>query len=550
MIFKNIKNKQVILVLFVIIFLTSCPSVTESSFETYNISFHTDSDSTVIDQVVLEGEKIIKPTDPIKLNSTFIGWFTNTNLETLWPFDDSVYEDMTLTAGWESLPSYKISFELNNNNSISYQSIYKGGYISQPEIPTKDDFTFTNWYSDISCTNIWAFYVDTVNSDMTLYAGWTSLPTYKVIFNTNLGYNLDDQTIIHGHSVQIPTNPSREGYYFSNWYSDYNLTFLWDFSSKLYNDITLYAAWDKAAYTISFETNSDNYISTIISDYGLKIDDPIEPGKDGYTFSGWYSDSSLINEWEFDKDVITSDLTLYASWEPLPRFTVSFSTNGGSIVDDVLVYENGSLDKPTDPTKSDYRFFSWYSDESFTDEWDFINDNILSDKILYAKYTKIGVISESGGLIFYDDEEDGIDDLPSIRYLEIAPMDFSTDLVWGDFELTIDGADGTEIGTGYQNTLDVISDDETTDKAVDFCYNYSVTTNGLIYNNWYLPSINELKLIYTNLKFKDIGEIPSQWYWSSSESSSSKAYVVSFSGGGQYQNSKSVSNYVIPIRAY
>ena len=34
-----------------------------------------------------------------------------------------------------------------------------------------------------------------------------------------------------------------------------------------------------------------------------------------YTFKGWYKDAALETEWDFDKDVVTADITLYAKWE-------------------------------------------------------------------------------------------------------------------------------------------------------------------------------------------------------------------------------------------
>ena len=43
--------------------------------------------------------------------------------------------------------------------------------------------------------------------------------------------------------------------------------------------------------------------------------EPKEPVRDGYIFTGWYSDSGLTNIWNFSKDIVTKDLTLYAEWE-------------------------------------------------------------------------------------------------------------------------------------------------------------------------------------------------------------------------------------------
>ena len=41
---------------------------------------------------------------------------------------------------------------------------------------------------------------------------------------------------------------------------------------------------------------------------------PAPPTKEGYVFSGWYSDSELMNAYNFTTMMVTGDLTLYAKW--------------------------------------------------------------------------------------------------------------------------------------------------------------------------------------------------------------------------------------------
>ena len=71
--------------------------------------------------------------------------------------------------------------------------------------------------------------------------------------------------------------------------------------------------------------------------------------------------------------------------------TISFNTNGGSVVSDIDVIEGTTLTPPTDPTKTDYLFERWYIDEDLTTAYDF-DDPVVNDFTLYARW-----IEDTGG---------------------------------------------------------------------------------------------------------------------------------------------------------
>jgi hypothetical protein len=75
------------------------------------------------------------------------------------------------------------------------------------------------------------------------------------------------------------------------------------------------------------------------------------------------------------------------------------------------------------------------------------------------------------------------------------------------------------------------------------CSNYSVTVDGVTYDDWYLPSIDELKLLYNKNDFSE------SYYWSSSEYSSSKSYFYSFTTG-ILNFDKGAQLYVRAVRAF
>ena len=127
----------------------------------------------------------------------------------------------------------------------------------------------------------------------------------------------------------------------------------------------------------------------------------------------------------------------------------------------------------------------------------------------------------------------------------------------------ISGAEGTVIGTGYQNTLDIVNWSESQDcspmygpeTAADKCSEYTYES----YNDWYLPSKDALLLMYNNIgPGADIGNVglftEGKSYWSSSEGdvNNNTAWSViyySFTGIAS-DTGKNNPNQVRPIRSF
>jgi len=126
-----------------------------------------------------------------------------------------------------------------------------------------------------------------------------------------------------------------------------------------------------------------------------------------------------------------------------------------------------------------------------------------------------------------------------------APSDQSTGAEWGCNGATISGADGTAIGTGMQNTIDIEAGCSTSGTAADICAN--LILNG--YSDWYLPSKDELNKLYLNKTA--IGGFASAYYRSSSEYNNNNAWIQQFSNGYQNFNYfKIFTFYVRAVRAF
>ena len=75
-------------------------------------------------------------------------------------------------------------------------------------------------------------------------------------------------------------------------------------------------------HTVTYETNGGTEISARKVTDGNAFSAPTAPTKAGYVFEGWYSDAKLAEEYNFNS-AVKSDLTLYAKWSPLTKYSVS-----------------------------------------------------------------------------------------------------------------------------------------------------------------------------------------------------------------------------------
>ena len=124
-----------------------------------------------------------------------------------------------------------------------------------------------------------------------------------------------------------------------------------------------------------------------------------------------------------------------------------------------------------------------------------------------------------------------------------APSDEGA-ATWGCTGTLISGADGTAIGTGNQNTIDIMNGCATAGIAARLCGD--LVLGG--YSDWYLPSKDELNKLYINRVA--IGGFANNYYWSSTENTSGSAWWQIFGTGGQGASNKVSNLSVRAVRAF
>ena len=72
-------------------------------------------------------------------------------------------------------PGFTITFDSKGGTDVASQNQMYGQLLEVPEPPTREGYTFTGWYTDSACFELWDVENQTIEMDLTLYAGWEKL---------------------------------------------------------------------------------------------------------------------------------------------------------------------------------------------------------------------------------------------------------------------------------------------------------------------------------------------------------------------------------------
>ena len=222
---------------------------------------------------------------------------------------------------WKNITSVNINYELNGGllDNVEPSKHYFGTDTENLPTPIRDGYTFVGWYDNVNCNGealkTLSGYV--YFEDITLYAKWTQEQVCTVTFNTGDGSTISPVKVIKGHSFSEPADPTKTGYTFVGWYSDQSLSQIYDFSTPVSTNITIYAKWELASYTVIFDPNGGKWpdgtsaTKEFTYKYGATITYPSQPTKDAtdthtYTFTSWS---------RTDTTMPAEDITIKAVWK-------------------------------------------------------------------------------------------------------------------------------------------------------------------------------------------------------------------------------------------
>ena len=72
-------------------------------------------------------------------------------------------------------PGFTVTFDSKGGTDVPAQNQMYGELLELPAPPTREGYTFTGWYKDYVCDELWIVEEDTIETDITLYAGWEKI---------------------------------------------------------------------------------------------------------------------------------------------------------------------------------------------------------------------------------------------------------------------------------------------------------------------------------------------------------------------------------------
>ena len=287
-----------------------------------------------------------------------------------------------------------VTFDSKGGSSVPSQTIAAGSTATKPTDPIRDHYSFNHWYVCTDVTETAYVFSTTVWTDLALCAKW-NINSYTVTFNSMGGSSVTNQTIPAGSTATKPTDPTRNHYSFDYWYvcTDPTLTEYAFFITPVLANLSLCAQWALNNYAVSFDSTGGSSVTSQIIPAGSTATQPPDPTRTGHDFEYWYLCTDMIRLAFNFTSPIWSNTELCARWT-LDNYVIIFMS-AGEIYLVLHVDHDNPIPTPADPTRTDYRFLGWYTDETFTTEFDF-DTPATEDLTIYAQWERLPSLPDTG----------------------------------------------------------------------------------------------------------------------------------------------------------
>ena len=231
--------------------------------------------------------------------------------------------------------------------------------------PVRSNYVFLGWYSDESLKTPITEIRQGTTGELNIYASWIEYDPdmdYAIItFDTKGGSTIEPQAILKNTAITEPEEPTKAGYIFDGWY--YNGE-LWKFVGYTASEsITLEAQWKLEYYKIEYFPNGGviNTSKPITYNTEMEIASLPMPVKDGYTFGGWYTESTLQNLLPQIAKGTTGNLSLYARWIAKDNVLVLDANGASGNMESVTVKTDETISLPQNQffINEYYKFSGW-----------------------------------------------------------------------------------------------------------------------------------------------------------------------------------------------
>ncbi|SKB62894.1 repeat domain (List_Bact_rpt) [Lachnospiraceae bacterium] len=242
-------------------------------------------------------------------------------------------KDLELFAKW--LPRFKVTFYKFNTDTEPYAvtdfiTSENKIYLQMPDAPKLADHAFRGWYT-ADGEKVTGAYVVTkpVKAYARFQQGYFNIYYYSGNDQVDTQAVLSGDTILNGTGVGVPTQQTladigftKRGYKLIGWNTEPDGSGI-DITDDyiVTGDVTCYAQWyddpdeeNYIYYVVTFNSMGGSEVASqrVIED--TLLTEPAVPTMKDHKFVGWYLDTSYARKWDFAKDKVTHDCTLFAKW--------------------------------------------------------------------------------------------------------------------------------------------------------------------------------------------------------------------------------------------
>lgn len=322
--------------------------------------------------------------DPVRDGWYFAGWYKDAELTQLWYDSDKVTSGIDLYAKWVNLPGTVVTDNIDRENNITYSG--GGNYASRvinwfaPGYPYSyigEDKVLINQEVSIvidlnNAYNLYGAVINTTDSKCGSYrfsgsqngSEWTTIAEV-----TNSMDKVSDCTFAPGSRyryIKLETLGDHQ----SSWWA--------------YHKVAILGESNPYTYSVNFMSEGKLFhsVENITENTVISETIPVPTHSQGLAFVGWYYDEEYKRPW-LETDAVSDDTTIYAKWAD-EIYTVTFDI-GDDNPKQVNIAKNTTVTQPADPERENFLFCGWYSDDEYTDLFDF-ETPISANIVIYAKW--------------------------------------------------------------------------------------------------------------------------------------------------------------------
>ena len=341
----------------------------------YSFSFDTNGGTAVDTLTQTYDNAFVPPADPSRTGYTFLGW------EPALPDSIPPY-DITYTAQWQ-VNSYALSFDSDGGTPVDTIVQNYDTALVPPADPVITGHLFAGWMPALP---------DSIPPHDAHYVAMWQRCDYTLQFDTDGGNALSPLRCPYGAALVPPSPPQREGFNFLGWEPQIP-------TYMPASDLTCKARWERAEFTLTFDSNQGSSVTAISQLYDTPITPPEPPVRHGYTFCGWQP--------PLPERMPAASITHHAVWEA-QQFLVRYFVGDSLVHQDSVAFE--APIPPFTPTLSET--YVWKGWQEALPYWmpchplDF--HAVLVHRLLYRFGGRADVYSPQGCLILRQADTEAI----------------------------------------------------------------------------------------------------------------------------------------------